>query len=126
MRRIAIALLAAMFRASCRSPAPNTTASAGDQPGVAGHYRFSTADLRIDIDIAADGTYGASMDSWAHVTEERGSWHTEGNDIVLKRRSGGLQMPIRRLAPASQAPTGRLQVIEPDSQIARAIVFSKS
>ncbi|MCX6922174.1 MAG: hypothetical protein NT154_02985 [Verrucomicrobia bacterium] len=126
MKRIAIALLTAVVCASCRSPAPSATPSADDQPAVAGQYHFSTADLRIDLDIRADGTYYASMDSWAHVTEEHGSWHTQGDNILLERRAGGLQMPIRRLAPVSQAPTGRLQIVEPDSQIGRAIVFSRS
>jgi hypothetical protein len=126
MKQIATALLAAALCVSCRSPVPNAFPSADDQRGVAGQYHFSTADLRIDLDIRADGTYYAFMDSWARVTEEHGSWHTEGDNIVLKSRSGGLQMPIRRLGPVRQAAAGTFQIVEPDSQIGRAIMFSRS
>jgi len=130
MKRIVIVLLAAALCASCRSPVvgptPDTTRNAGGQPAVAGQYRFSTADLRIDLDIRPDGTYFASMNSWARVTEEHGVWGIEGDNVVLKCRSGGLQMPIRRLGPVRQRPAGMFQILEPDSQLGRAIIFSKS
>lgn len=125
MKRIAIVLLAAALCASCRSPRANAIPNAGEPPGVVGQYQFRTADLRLDLDIWADGTYHASMDAWAHRTEEHGHWHMDGDVIVLRSRSGGLQLPIRRLGPVRQAPAGTLQIVEPDSQIGRAIVFSK-
>jgi hypothetical protein len=125
MKRTAIALLAGSLCAGCRTQAPKIV-SAVDQHGIAGQYHFSTADLRIDLDFRADGTYHASMDSWAHVTEEHGVWQTEADNIVLSPRFGGLQMSIRRLGPVPQSPAGRLQKVGPDSQIGRAIMFSKS
>jgi hypothetical protein len=112
-------------RASCRSPAPSATPRTGNQPAMVGRYRFSTADLRIDLDTRTDGTYYASMDSWTHVTEEQGSWHPQEDTVLLERRAGGLPMPIQRLAPVSPASTDRLQIVEPDSQVGRAIIFSK-
>ena len=126
MKRIVIVLIAAAVCASCRSPAPNGIPNASDPPSVAGQYHFSTADLRIDLDIRPDGTYFASMNSWARVTEEHGVWGIEGDNVVLKCRSGGLQMPIRRLGPVRQRPAGMFQILEPDSQLGRAIIFSKS
>ena len=125
MKPIAIMLLAAALCASCRGPGPKAIRATGEPPGVVGQYRFSTADVRLDLDIRANGTYDASMDAWAHVTEEHGHWHMDGDAIVLRSRSGGLQMPIRRLGPVRQAPAGTFQIVEPDSQIGRAVLFSK-
>ena len=104
MNPMAIALFALFLCASCRSPAPKVLAEAGDQAAKAGQYRFSTFDLRIDLDLRVDGTYYASMDSWARVSDEGGTWRLEGKDIVLTSQSGGLQMAVRRLGPGIWLP----------------------
>jgi hypothetical protein len=122
---MATTLLAAVLCASCHSPTAPTSTSVAAQPVGSVHYCFATADLRIDLDLSANGTYFASMDCWARVTEESGVWSMEGANVDLKCRSGGLQMPIRRLAPTHQAPGGTLQVVEPDSWVGLGVVFSK-
>lgn len=126
MNRSVGALLVAFFLASCRGPLPQAPAGGTNPVESAGKYRFSTADLRIDLDLRPDRTYYASMDGWARISEESGVWRLEEGDILLKPRSGGLPMPIRQLRPVRQDGTDVLQIVDPDSQIGRAISFSRN
>jgi hypothetical protein len=123
--RAAIALLATLLWVSCRGPAPQVTVSGRDQVRLAGKYRFSTADLNINLDIRPDGTYWASMDAWATITEEHGVWRLERDNIVLKPQSEGQRLPIRELEPFRDNGADMLRIIEPDSAIGRAIVFRR-
>ncbi len=126
MNRMAITLLTACLCASCHSPAPKPSTDAVGQVAIPGGYCFSTIDLQMELDLRADGTYYASMDSWAKRTEERGLWRTEGKDIVLTSQSGGLQMAVRRLGPVLEANPSAFHIVEPDSELGRAIIFRRT
>ena len=125
MNRLAIALLATGLCVSCRSSGPQAAASRKGEAGSAGRYSFSAPDLRIDLDISPDGTYYASMDSWARLSQERGVWCIGGDNVVLKRQSGGLQMPIRQLGPVRQDGADMWHIVDPDSQVGRAMIFTR-
>jgi hypothetical protein len=128
VNRMVIALLATFLCASCHSPAPKSAVNnkAGGQVAIPGKYYFSTADLFIHLDLRADGSYHSSMDCWARMTEEHGVWRLEGKDIVLTLQSGGLQMAVGRLGPVSEASPSTLHIVEPDSQLGRAITFRRA
>jgi hypothetical protein len=106
--------LAALFCVSCRSPAPQPAASVGDR--LAGRYTFSTADFEIDLMLRPDWTYFASMDRWAEMSAESGSWTIAADVVVLQPESGGLAVPIHRLRLDRQSGRNVLQIVDSDSQ----------
>jgi hypothetical protein len=77
-------------------------------------YTFSTADLSITLLLKSDGTYFASMNNWAKVTQETGHWSREAGDFILHPQTDELSIPIRRLRPMHQDTTEWLMPLEPN------------
>jgi 4-amino-4-deoxy-L-arabinose transferase-like glycosyltransferase len=120
-----LALLAMVLFSACHAPTHSGTAAGTESPSLAGQYVFSTADLRIDLYLRPDATYYAAMDAWANTTSERGVWHNQGEDIILKSEQGELRMSMRRLSPVRRNGETFYRIVDPDTEIRRAIVFRR-
>ncbi len=115
-------LLGALVCASCHGPVRRSGSIGTD----AARYRFSNADLQIDLEIRTDGSYYARMDCWARVTDEAGVWSRKGDRIALEARSGKLQFPIRQLGPVSPDNANSCQIVDPDIEITRAVILQRT
>lgn len=119
---LGVLLLAALLCGACHGPLPRAVNIKADITT----YRFSTADLQIDLDLRSDGSYYARMDCWAKVSDEVGVWRMKADDIVLQARSGQLQLPIRKLGRVGADNADSWRIVDPDSEIMRAGVFRKA
>jgi hypothetical protein len=69
-------------------------------------------EVKIHLLINLDGTYDASLEQPLVTRHETGIWEAKGEDIILRRRSGGIGFSIQRLQPDREV-AGHLLWISP-------------
>jgi hypothetical protein len=79
-------------------------------------------EVNIHLVIKPDGTYEASLEQTLVSRHESGVWEAKGEDIILRRRSGGIGFSIQRLRLDREVPV-RLLWISPASSRGGAITY---
>jgi hypothetical protein len=78
--------------------------------------------VKIHLVIKSDGTYEASLEQPPASRRESGVWESEGQNLILRRRNGGIGFMIQRLHPDREV-LGRLLWLAPTGDGGGAIIY---
>ena len=100
--RLAIILSLVVLGSPCHASAPVAADSASTTNSLVGAYICD--EVKIHLVIKPDGTYEASLDQPLVSRRESGVLEARGEDLILRRRSGGVGFSIQRLRPDQEVP----------------------